>query len=102
MHRVADVRVRPGGFDLSASSKLEEHLVDLLARPLVHVPLRPDRGEAALLEDADRADVALHDIGVERPLGDLAQERREGAGRDAPPPEGAPLTPGLASGAAAR
>src|SRR6188472_1693141 len=74
----------------SALPKFEKRLLDLLAHPLVQVPLRPNRREAALLEYAERADVAPYHARIERPLGHLAQQRRERGRRDAPSPVGAP------------
>src|SRR5207302_11454159 len=79
-----------GSSSSSALPKFEERLVDLLAHPLVHVPLRPNRREAALLEYAYRADVAPRHVRVKRPLGHLAQQLGERGRRDAPPPVGAP------------
>src|SRR5919198_82697 len=67
-----------------------ENLIDHPARMLDVLGAPLDLDEAALLEHADRADVARGDPRVERPLGDLGRELCERGSRQSAAPELAP------------
>ena len=73
----------PGGCLLESVEDLLDHLAWVLV--VLGAPL--DLDEAALLEHADRADVAAHNPGVERPLRDLGGQLRERRGREPAAPE---------------
>src|SRR6476660_5371090 len=64
-----------------------EDLLDPLSRVLVALGAALDLDEAALLQNPDRTDVARRDPGVERPLGDLGDQLREGSRREPAAPE---------------
>src|SRR5215475_1890239 len=67
------------------SAKSVEDLLDHAAFMFVLLSAPLDLDEAALLEHADRADVARNDPSVERPLWDLGGELCESGGRESAP-----------------
>src|SRR5437763_5552260 len=64
-----------------------EDLLNHLSRVLVALRAALDLDEAALLQHPDRTVVARRDPGVERPLGDLGDQLREGRRREPAAPE---------------
>src|ERR671935_661314 len=80
----------PTTFRAAAQRPSVEPVEDLIDHPagmldVLGAPL--DLDEAALLEHADRADVARGDPRVQRPLGDLGRELRERGSRQSAAPE---------------